>query len=38
MEKHEVLVDDSACVGCGKCVSDCVAGTIRLIDGKGRRV
>lgn len=32
--KHEVLVSDSLCIGCGLCAKDCVSGVIQLVNGK----
>lgn len=34
MDKHEVIFNSEKCVGCGLCVSDCVAGCVSLKDGK----
>ena len=32
--EHIVLVNQSRCIGCGLCVSDCPTSAIRLVDGK----
>lgn len=35
MEKQKaVVIDKSKCIGCGKCVNDCVGSKIKLVDGK----
>lgn len=36
MGKHEVVVNEKLCVGCGLCVKDCVAGAIHIEDGKAK--
>lgn len=34
MAKHQVQIDQEACIGCGLCVKDCVGFDIRLENGK----
>lgn len=29
-----VIIDKEKCIGCGKCVADCVSGKLKIIDGK----
>lgn len=31
---NPIMIDKEKCVGCGECVRDCVAGYIRVVDGK----
>jgi len=31
-----VKIDEEKCTGCGKCVSPCAEGAIRIIDGKAK--
>lgn len=31
-----VIIDENKCIGCGKCSEDCIAGTIRIKDGKAK--
>jgi MinD superfamily P-loop ATPase len=33
-----VAIDEEKCTGCGKCVSPCAEGAIRIIDGKAKVV
>ncbi len=35
MEKEKaILINKDKCIGCGKCVGDCVGGKLKMIDGK----
>lgn len=35
MEKQKAVnIDKTKCIGCGKCVKDCVGGKLRMVDGK----
>nr|QNO50064.1 ion-translocating oxidoreductase complex subunit B [Methanosarcinales archaeon ANME-2c ERB4] len=37
MIKHMIVViDEEKCTGCGKCVTPCAEGAIRIIDGKAK--
>jgi ferredoxin len=33
-----VAIDEEKCTGCGKCISPCAEGAIRIIDGKAKVV
>lgn len=33
-EKHQVLIDNDKCIGCGLCQKDCVGFDISVVDGK----
>lgn len=33
-KKHEIIIDNSKCIGCGLCEKDCVSGAIGVVDGK----
>lgn len=37
-KRNIVNIDESKCDGCGKCVTACAEGAIRLVDGKARLV
>ncbi len=35
MEKQKaIIIDKNKCIGCGKCVRDCVGGKLKMVDGK----
>lgn len=36
MTKHDVLINENLCIGCGLCASDCVAGFITVKDQKAK--
>lgn len=38
MEKHQVLVDKSRCIGCGLCVRDCPVNHLQLRQQKAQTV
>ncbi len=39
MAKRQIVsIDEELCTGCGKCVSPCAEGAIKIIDGKARVV
>ena len=29
-----VIIDKDKCIGCGKCIKDCVSEKLKLVDGK----
>ncbi len=33
-QEHNVIINQDACVGCGLCLKDCVAGNFKIEDGK----
>ena len=36
MKRAIIHIDEEACDGCGKCVSSCVEGDLKIVDGKLR--
>lgn len=31
-----VVINEEKCIGCGKCATDCISGTIRIREGKAK--
>ncbi len=36
IKRMMVVIDEEKCTGCGKCVTPCTEGAIRIIDGKAK--
>ncbi len=31
-----IVINETKCIGCGRCAADCISGTIRIRDGKAK--